>query len=135
MHRHSSSSAIFERDIEPLTFHSSPSKSDPHHTSRAQAHEPTEASVPAVLTSAISALSLSPIGSITSNSPPHSHSPPTHSQSIDDAISEISVIAPNPGTDRSSPLGVILGSAGSGATGVASPKTMSRSPSPSAGRP
>lgn len=67
-YRHSSSSAIFERDIEsvpafqlnPTSPKSTLSKiSDPHRTSRGSAHEPLESSVPSVLSSAASALALS----------------------------------------------------------------------------
>ncbi|KAJ7028585.1 hypothetical protein C8F04DRAFT_1398907 [Mycena alexandri] len=55
---HSSSSAIFERDIEPI--HTSPSapnaKKDPHRTARSKNTETLEQSVPSVLDSAASVL-------------------------------------------------------------------------------
>ncbi|KDQ08101.1 hypothetical protein BOTBODRAFT_48388 [Botryobasidium botryosum FD-172 SS1] len=63
---HSSSSAIFERDIESIPgFSLNPitptkpgmPKPDPHRTSRGSAHEPLESSVPSVLSSAAFALS------------------------------------------------------------------------------
>ncbi|KAG8854289.1 hypothetical protein FRB96_007694 [Tulasnella sp. 330] len=61
---HSSSSAIFERDIEVApknvlgvspNHHTQVAK-DPHHTARAIAHEPLENAVPSVLTAAVAAL-------------------------------------------------------------------------------
>ncbi|CUA69883.1 hypothetical protein RSOLAG22IIIB_04139 [Rhizoctonia solani] len=53
---HSSSSAIFERDIEQPSFVSHTIK-DPHHISRAMTHE-LDAAVPSVLSAAISALNV-----------------------------------------------------------------------------
>ncbi|CAE6410266.1 unnamed protein product [Rhizoctonia solani] len=53
---HSSSSAIFERDIEQPSFASHTIK-DPHHISRAMTHE-LDAAVPSVLSAAISALNV-----------------------------------------------------------------------------
>ncbi|KAL5634245.1 hypothetical protein ACGC1H_006162 [Rhizoctonia solani] len=53
---HSSSSAIFERDIEQPSFVSHVVK-DPHHISRAMTHE-LDAAVPSVLSAAISALNV-----------------------------------------------------------------------------
>ncbi|QRV92897.1 hypothetical protein RhiJN_20915 [Ceratobasidium sp. AG-Ba] len=53
---HSSSSAIFERDIEQLASPHSAIR-DPHHTARAMTHE-LDAAVPSVLSSAINALNL-----------------------------------------------------------------------------
>ncbi|KAF8751488.1 hypothetical protein RHS01_08158 [Rhizoctonia solani] len=53
---HSSSSAIFERDIEQPSFVAHTIK-DPHHISRAMTHE-LDAAVPSVLSAAISALNV-----------------------------------------------------------------------------
>lgn len=53
---HSSSSAIFERDIEPIGLASPTSPSNPHRTSRAKNTESLEQGVPAVLDSALSML-------------------------------------------------------------------------------
>ncbi|KAF6746091.1 hypothetical protein DFP72DRAFT_1175744 [Ephemerocybe angulata] len=59
---HSSSSAIFERDIEPLLLPPSPPHAnrplDPHRIPRARATEQLESSVPSVLDSAAAALTL-----------------------------------------------------------------------------
>ncbi|KAF5313624.1 hypothetical protein D9611_010065 [Ephemerocybe angulata] len=59
---HSSSSAIFERDIEPLLLPPSPPHPnrllDPHRIPRARATEQLESSVPSVLDSAAAALTL-----------------------------------------------------------------------------
>ncbi len=54
---HSSSSAIFERDIEPLVSPSPPNSSNPHRIPRAKATEQLELSVPSVLDSAATILS------------------------------------------------------------------------------
>ncbi|KAG8738694.1 hypothetical protein FRC10_006578 [Ceratobasidium sp. 414] len=54
---HSSSSAIFERDIEQLSSPHPSSMRDPHHTARAMTHE-LDAAVPSVLSSAVNALNL-----------------------------------------------------------------------------
>ncbi|KAF8342994.1 uncharacterized protein EI90DRAFT_817561 [Cantharellus anzutake] len=117
---HSSSSAIFERDIEPVSFHAPAPKHDPHLVSRAQLHESTEASVPAVLTSAMTALSMSP-------SPPPPVSLDTSQSSASKRHSsyeeEISVITP---AVNGSPTGIML-------SGIATPKSISRSPSPPSG--
>ncbi|KAG0701824.1 hypothetical protein DFH29DRAFT_925073 [Suillus ampliporus] len=56
---HSSSSAIFERDIEPMHPPSPPSHSNPHRIPRAKATEQLEHSVPSVLDSAASILAAS----------------------------------------------------------------------------
>ena len=59
LRRHSSSSAIFERDIEPGIgqLHSHPAHpSNPHRTPRSKATEPIETSVPSVLDSAAALL-------------------------------------------------------------------------------
>uniref|UniRef100_A0A0W0EY22 Uncharacterized protein n=1 Tax=Moniliophthora roreri TaxID=221103 RepID=A0A0W0EY22_MONRR len=53
---HSSSSAIFERDIEPIVSPSPPHSHDPHRIPRAKATEALEQSVPSVLDSAASIL-------------------------------------------------------------------------------
>jgi hypothetical protein len=115
-HSHSSSSAIFERDIEPLHLSSRPS--DPHHTSRAKSHEPLDSSVPSVLSSAVSALSIS---SPTATSPT-SANPNNLSGGAPQLLEEeISVISPIvPASTLWSPIG--------GTSGLASP--VSRSPSP-----
>lgn len=122
-YRHSSSSAIFERDIEPISFQSSPLKNpDPHHTSRAQVHEPTEQAVPSVLTSAVSALSLSP-------STPTSPTGGVYKRrSIydDGEISVISPAAPFSGSGASNGGPSLM------LSGLATPRSMSRSPSPPA---
>jgi hypothetical protein len=55
-HSHSSSSAIFERDIEPVT-HSPPHLSHPHRTPRGKATEQLDHAVPTVLDSAATVLS------------------------------------------------------------------------------
>ncbi|KAJ7141126.1 hypothetical protein C8R44DRAFT_762777 [Mycena epipterygia] len=106
---HSSSSAIFERDIEPL--HLSPvlpsSKKDPHRTARSKNTEILEQSVPSVLDSATSILS---------------------SMGSEDGDS-ISVIAPAP-----SSAGLLdQGTVRSRSSGFTSPigSFRSRSPSPS----
>ncbi|KAF7305783.1 hypothetical protein HMN09_00732100 [Mycena chlorophos] len=106
---HSSSSAIFERDIEPI--HLSPStfgaKKDPHRIPRAKNTESIEQSVPSVLDSAASILT---------------------SIDTDDGDS-VSVIAP------AAPLlldQAVMGRSRSSASGFASPIGFrSRSPSPS----
>lgn len=56
---HSSSSAIFERDIEPMHPPSPPSHSNPHRIARAKGTEQLEHSVPSVLDSAASILAAS----------------------------------------------------------------------------
>ncbi|KAJ8594108.1 hypothetical protein M405DRAFT_809773 [Rhizopogon salebrosus TDB-379] len=56
---HSSSSAIFERDIEPMHPPSPPTHSNPHRISRAKGTEQLEHSVPSVLDSAASILAAS----------------------------------------------------------------------------
>ncbi|KAG1724693.1 uncharacterized protein EDB91DRAFT_1170202, partial [Suillus paluster] len=56
---HSSSSAIFERDIEPMHPPSPPSHPNPHRIPRAKATEQLEHSVPSVLDSAASILAAS----------------------------------------------------------------------------
>ncbi|KAJ7467039.1 hypothetical protein FB451DRAFT_404048 [Mycena latifolia] len=106
---HSSSSAIFERDIEPI--HLSPAapsgKKDPHRTARSKHTETLEQSVPSVLDSAASILaSLSP---------------------SDDGDS-IAVIAPAPLASAG-----LLDTVRSRSSGFASPigSFRSRSPSPS----
>ncbi|KAF8339494.1 hypothetical protein F5887DRAFT_980272 [Amanita rubescens] len=53
---HSSSSAIFERDIEPLVSPSPPNSSNPHRIPRAKTTEHLELSVPSVLDSAATIL-------------------------------------------------------------------------------
>ncbi|OAX34179.1 hypothetical protein K503DRAFT_869088 [Rhizopogon vinicolor AM-OR11-026] len=58
---HSSSSAIFERDIEPMHPPSPPSHSNPHRVSRAKGTEQLEHSVPSVLDSAASILAANPM--------------------------------------------------------------------------
>lgn len=122
--RHSSSSAIFERDIEPINFQSSPLKNaDPHHTSRAQVHESTEQAVPSVLTSAVSALSLSP-------STPGSPAGGAYKRHSIYDDGEISVISPAPAV--SSGVGASNGGASLMLSGMATPRSMSRSPSPPA---
>ncbi|KZV89143.1 hypothetical protein EXIGLDRAFT_721628 [Exidia glandulosa HHB12029] len=60
---HSSSSAIFERDIEPLpsSFLGAPApQHHPHRTPRSKATEPIDAGVPSVLSAAASALASAP---------------------------------------------------------------------------
>ncbi|KAG8913783.1 hypothetical protein FRC01_004390, partial [Tulasnella sp. 417] len=123
---HSSSSAIFERDIEqPLSATTNSLLAlhkDPHHTARAVAHEPLESSVPSVLSAAVTALG--EVDSSASLSAPHSGGGPTASggkeirkgMSMDD----ISVIAPAP----LSPQNWTASTAGSIRLGA------SRSPSP-----
>ncbi|KAG8939887.1 hypothetical protein FRC00_013430 [Tulasnella sp. 408] len=98
---HSSSSAIFERDIEqPLSATSTSLLAlhkSPHHTARAVAHEPLESSVPSVLSAAVTALGEVDSASL---SAPHPGGGSTASggkeirkgMSMDD----ISVIAPAP---------------------------------------
>ena len=54
---HSSSSAIFERDIEPIVPPSPPNSSNPHRIPRAKTTEQLELSVPSVLDSAATILS------------------------------------------------------------------------------
>jgi len=122
---HSSSSAIFERDIEPISFQGSPLKNtDPHHISRAQAHEPVEQSVPSVLASAVSALSLSP-------STPASPAGAAYKRRSIYDDGEISVIAP---AAAASPVTVVGNSPGQSLmlSGMATPRSVSRSPSPPA---
>lgn len=99
---HSSSSAIFERDIEqPLTATANSLHvlhKDPHHTARAVAHEPLENSVPSVLSAAVTALG--EVDSASLSAPHSTGGGPTGSggkeirkgMSMDD----ISVIAPAP---------------------------------------
>ncbi|KAI0746640.1 hypothetical protein C8Q80DRAFT_1219975 [Daedaleopsis nitida] len=72
---HSSSSAIFERDIEPIAS-SLPHTSDPHHISRAKFTEELERAVPSVLDSAAAIL--------TSTNPD------------DDDLDAISIVTPAP---------------------------------------
>lgn len=105
--RHSSSSAIFERDIEPITSPSPPHPhhpSNPHRTPRSKATEQLEQSVPSVLDSAAAILASS-------------------QGSLED--DRISVVAPA--------SGLFAGSTGS-RSGVTSPigSFRSRSPSPTA---
>lgn len=122
---HSSSSAIFERDIEPISFHSSPLRSnDPHHVSRAQAHEPVEQSVPSVLSSAVSALSLS----ASTPASPAGGAYKRHSV-YDDG--EISVISPAAAASSANALGSAMGQSLM-LSGMVTPRSVSRSPSPPA---
>lgn len=108
MYSHSSSSAIFERDIEPITSSSPPHPHhppNPHRTPRSKATEQLDQSVPSVLDSAASILASS-------------------QGSLED--DRISVVAP---------ANTSVGGLGSGnISGVASPigSFRSRSPSPSA---
>ncbi|KAG8688942.1 hypothetical protein FRC08_011182 [Ceratobasidium sp. 394] len=67
---HSSSSAIFERDIEQLASPHPSLMRDPHHTARAMTHE-LDAAVPSVLSSAINALNLGPEDDISVIAPAH----------------------------------------------------------------
>ncbi|KIO23566.1 hypothetical protein M407DRAFT_108877 [Tulasnella calospora MUT 4182] len=99
---HSSSSAIFERDIEqPLTATTSSLLTlhkDPHHTARAAAHEPLESAVPSVLSAAVTALGEVDSASL---SAPHSGgggSTTSGGKEIRKGMSmdDISVIAPSP---------------------------------------
>ncbi|KAH8096776.1 hypothetical protein BXZ70DRAFT_1009456 [Cristinia sonorae] len=71
---HSSSSAIFERDIEPINPSSSNLTLDPHHIPRARHTETLDQSVPSVLDSAAEIL--------------------TASSSDEDALDNISIVAP-----------------------------------------
>lgn len=66
--RHSSSSAIFERDIEQPSMHHA--MRDPHHTSRAMSHE-LDAAVPSVLSAAISALNVGSEDDVSVIAPAH----------------------------------------------------------------
>ncbi|KAG8964932.1 hypothetical protein FRC05_003538, partial [Tulasnella sp. 425] len=70
---HSSSSAIFERDIEqPLTATANSPHvlyKEPHHTARAVSHKPLENPVPSVLSAAVTALGEVDLASL---SAPHS---------------------------------------------------------------
>ncbi|KAF8310462.1 hypothetical protein DL93DRAFT_1595742 [Clavulina sp. PMI_390] len=128
LYSHSSSSAIFERDIEPIGFQSSPLKNpDPHHTSRGQAHEPTEQAVPSVLTSAVSALSLAP----SNVSVPTSPSSTFKRRSMYDDAGEISVISPAPAISNTTNAHG-AGSASLMLSGMITPRSLSRSPSPPA---
>ncbi|KAG8752928.1 hypothetical protein FRC12_011105 [Ceratobasidium sp. 428] len=89
---HSSSSAIFERDIEQLASPHPGLLRDPHHTARAMTHE-LDAAVPSVLSSAINALNLGSEDDISVIAPAHmnvsrfgnsrSPSPTTRPQLID----------------------------------------------------
>jgi hypothetical protein len=125
MDSHSSSSAIFERDIEPISFQSSHLRNtDPHHLSRAQAHEPVEQSVPSVLTSAVSALSLS------SSTPASPAGGAYKRRSIYDD-GEISVIAPAAAASTMNAMGNAMGQSLM-LSGMATPRSVSRSPSPPA---
>lgn len=121
---HSSSSAIFERDIEvpPKSVlgaglspnHAPLANKDPHHTARAIAHEPLENAVPSVLTAAVAAL-----GEYEGGSKDAGGSGQKRGMSFD----EISVIAPVPLSPNHWPA-----SAATGGTG--SKYGLSRSPSP-----
>ena len=125
MDSHSSSSAIFERDIEPISFQSSPLRNaDPHHLSRAQAHEPVEQSVPSVLTSAVSALSLSP-------STPASPAGGAYKRRSIYDDGEISVITPAVVASPVNAMGNAMGQSLM-LSGMATPRSVSRSPSPPA---
>ncbi|KAG8987672.1 hypothetical protein FRB90_003209, partial [Tulasnella sp. 427] len=125
---HSSSSAIFERDIEqPLSAVTSNSlhllhNKDPHHTARAVAHEPLENSVPSVLSAAATALGeLEPTPSSLA-APPHSGGSSTKQIRKGMSMDDISVIAPAPLSPQHWPAGA--STAGSVRLGA------SRSPSP-----
>ncbi|KAG8990143.1 hypothetical protein FRB93_003309 [Tulasnella sp. JGI-2019a] len=116
---HSSSSAIFERDIEvppknalgvSPNHHAQASK-DPHHTARAIAHEPLENAVPSVLTAAVAALG-------EYEGCPKDGKDAKRGASHD----EISVIAPVPQSPNHWPT--------SASASTASKYGMSRSPSP-----
>ncbi|KAG9105132.1 hypothetical protein FRC07_009588 [Ceratobasidium sp. 392] len=67
---HSSSSAIFERDIEQLASPHPGLMRDPHHTARAMTHE-LDAAVPSVLSSAVNALNLGSEDDISVIAPAH----------------------------------------------------------------
>ncbi|KAI0070010.1 hypothetical protein K474DRAFT_1680480 [Panus rudis PR-1116 ss-1] len=73
---HSSSSAIFERDIEPVNPSPPLISNDPHHIPRARHTEPLDQSVPSVLDSAAEVL--------------------TTSTTDDDGLDSISIVAPIP---------------------------------------
>ncbi|KAG8905600.1 hypothetical protein FRB99_008598 [Tulasnella sp. 403] len=94
---HSSSSAIFERDIEIPLNANSPLQlihTDPHHTSRAKVHEPLENNVPSVLTAAVATLSeIDPSGSGSSSVV---GSPTSREGRRGVSMDEISIIAPAP---------------------------------------
>ncbi|TEB27623.1 hypothetical protein FA13DRAFT_1816316 [Coprinellus micaceus] len=124
---HSSSSAIFERDIEPMLPPSPPSHSgkplDPHRIPRARNTEQLEQSVPSVLDSAAAILtSTSPPSFLASSTSANAGSPTSGAGSVD----QVEVVAP-----VSSPGPSIFGRAGGSASGFASPLSLrSRSPSP-----
>lgn len=117
---HSSSSAIFERDIEaPLKTvgnglnpnHPALPTKDPHHTARAIAHESLENAVPSVLTAAVAAL-----GEIEGSSKDGARRV--------NSFDEISVIAPVPLSPNHWPAPSTLSGGGGSRYGA------SRSPSP-----
>ncbi|KAF8998424.1 hypothetical protein BDQ17DRAFT_1428508 [Cyathus striatus] len=110
---HSSSSAIFERDIEPLTPPSSSTKQNPHRIPRAKGTEQLEHAVPSVLDSAASILA-----------------------SLDSHTDEgVSVLAPisSAGFDFAS-FGIGRGDSVALGSGFTSPIGSLRSRSPSPGR-
>ncbi|KAK7691626.1 hypothetical protein QCA50_005025 [Cerrena zonata] len=78
---HSSSSAIFERDIEPINASPPLLTTDPHHIPRARHTEQLDQSVPSVLDSAAEILA--------------------SSTSDEDALDAISIVAPAPTFDGS----------------------------------
>lgn len=135
-HSHSSSSAIFERDIEPMlspssTFLQSPvspssgarhAPTDPHRIPRSRNTEQLEQAVPSVLDSAAAILATLDIdASASGGDGPISVSPPERN-----AIEQISVVAP-----ASSTFEGMLGGRGGRSSGFASPLSLrSRSPSP-----
>lgn len=101
---HSGTSAIFERDIEPISVSPPSTHPDPHRTARGHNSEALDQSVPSVLDAAIEALSGTNTTTLGVPSAPHP----------DD--SEIAVIAPHPAFHSQS--------------SSASPRSTSRSPSP-----
>ncbi|KAF9647282.1 hypothetical protein BDM02DRAFT_3129845 [Thelephora ganbajun] len=101
---HSSTSAIFERDIEPISISPPSTHPDPHRTARGHNSEALEQSVPSVLDAAVEALSSTNTTTTSGISSPN----------LDDG--EIAVIAPHP-----------VFSSQSSST---SPRSTSRSPSP-----
>lgn len=118
---HSSSSAIFERDIEvpPKSALGNgglspnnvlPTNKDPHHTARAIAHEPLENAVPSVLTAAVAALG------------EYEGSSKEGSQKRGMSFEDISVLAPVPLSPNHWPAPA--------SGGASSRMGLSRSPSP-----
>ncbi|KDN43017.1 hypothetical protein RSAG8_06340, partial [Rhizoctonia solani AG-8 WAC10335] len=112
---HSSSSAIFERDIEQPSFVSHTIK-DPHHISRAMTHE-LDAAVPSVLSAAVSALNVgseddvSVIAPAQLNKPRFSHSRSPSPTARPPLIDRHSAPSP-PATDTVPPLSSIVSGGG-----------------------